>query len=230
MARELTVEKRNTEEKNPRELRREGFIPATVYGPDIDSYSVQLDAKEFSKLPVEDYTHVIDLKHKDGDSFDTLIKHIQRNFVSGEVQNIEFYKLKKGHKVQTVVKLKYANDSEAVKMGADLVAIHDEAHIKCLPRQIPSFIEVDLSALKEDGDHITFGDLKIEEGIELLEPAAEIICKAETKKITHDIEEPTAPAEGEEGAEGEAGAPAAEGAEASTEGGEKAEAKPEEKK
>jgi large subunit ribosomal protein L25 len=214
MAVEIKIEKRDTTKK-PRVLRSEGTIPATLYGPEIDPQAIQLNAKEFSRVNFHDYTHLINLKN-DAEEHEALIKNIQRDFVTRDVLNIEFYKVKRGHKVTMKVELKFTGTSQAVKTGADLVVIHKEANIKCLPKDIPYFLEVDISKLTEVGTQMTFADLVFDrEKIELLEPAKEVICKAEAKRTN--VVETTAPAEA---AEGEA----AEGAEAAPAEGEAAKA------
>ena len=210
----LEVEKRDPKAKKAGALRRDGKIPATIYGPGVEPHSVELGLKDFKKIPFEDYKHVIEITEEGKDPYDALIKKIQKQPVSGEVQNIEFYKLKKGHKVTIKLDIKFTGDSEAVKMGGDLILVHQEANIRCLPRQIPKCLEADLSKLKEIDDAITFGDLPLSEGVELLDPPAEVVCKAATKKVA--VVETSAPAAEAEAAEGatpaEGEAPAAEGA------------------
>jgi large subunit ribosomal protein L25 len=190
MAVELKIKPRD--KKNPRALRKEGTIPATIYGPDFEATDIQLSAKDFSRLPVEEYTHLIHLK-SDADEHEVLIKDIQKDFVTRQVMNIQFYKIKRGHKVNMRVALKFTGVSNAVRLGADFVAPHKEVHVRCFPRHIPQFIEVNISTLENPGDTITFADLVInKEEIEILDPAKEIVCKAETKKTDHTIE-PVAP-------------------------------------
>ena len=190
MAVELKIKHR--EKKNPRALRKEGSIPATLYGPDFEDMDIQLSAKDFSRVPFEDYTHLIHLKTETEDH-EVLIKNIQKDFVSREVMNIQFYKIKRGHKVTMKVALKFTGVSNAVRLGADFVAPHKEVNVRCFPRHIPQFIEVNISSLENPGDTITFADLVInKEEIEILDPSKEIICKAETKKTDHTIE-PVAP-------------------------------------
>ena len=207
MAVEIKIEKRATNKK-PGVLRAEGNIPATLYGPEIEPQSIQLNAKEFSKVNFHDYTHLIQL-NGDGEEHEALIKNIQRDFVTRDVLNIEFYKVKRGHKVTMKVELKFIGVSPAVKIGADLVVIHKEANIKCLPKDIPYFLEVDISTLKENGEYLTFADLNFDrEKIELLEPGKEIICKAEAKR-TNVVESSTAAEAVVEGAESDKPADAA---------------------
>ena len=183
---EIAVKSR--EKKTPRALRREGTIPATLYGPEIEPIDIQLSAKEFSRVPFEDYSHLIHLK-EGATEHEALIKDVQRDFVSREVQSIQFYKIKRGHKITMKVAIKIKGESQAVKMGADLVSVHKEAHIRCFPRHIPYFIEVDISKLDNDGDFITFDGLQINrEEIEILDPGQELICKVQSKRTDHTIE------------------------------------------
>lgn len=201
MATELQVKPR--ENKKSKALRREGQIPVTLYGPEIESMSLQLGAKEFSQVPFADYSQLIHLKGEGSEDHEVLIKDIQRNFVSRDVQSIQFYKVKRGHKITTKVSFKFVGVSPAVKIGADFVVGHKEAHIRCLPKDLPYSIEVDISSLAKDGDHITFADLNINrEELEILDPEKEIICKAQAKRADHTIETEAA-TEGE-AAEGEA--------------------------
>jgi len=186
MAVELQIKPR--EKKNPRALRKEGTIPATLYGPDFEAMDIQLSAKDFSRVPFEDYTHLIHLKTGSEDH-EVLIKDIQKDYVSREIMNIQFYKIKRGHKVTMKVALKFTGASNAVRLGADFVAPYKEVHVRCFPRHIPQFIEVNISSLENSGDTITFADLVVNrEELEILDPAKEIVCKAETKKADHTIE------------------------------------------
>lgn len=212
MAVELQIKPRD--KKNPRALRREGSIPATLYGPDFAATDIQLNAKDFSRVSVEDYNHLIHLKSEANEDHEVLIKNIQRDFVSRAVLNIEFYKIKRGHKVTMKVALKFNGVSNAVRMGADFVPVHKEVHVRCFPRHIPQFIDVDITALEADGDAITFADLVVNrEEIEILDPEKEIVCKAESKRIDHTLEPVAA-------------APTADAAAVPTVGGEKKEEEP----
>lgn len=184
MAITLKAKARNKDIK-PNQIRREGLVPATVYGPEIEPESLTVDYREFSRVPFSEYNHIIELEKEGQDKFDVLIKNIQRNYVSREPLNIEFYKVKKGHKVSTKVTIEFIGDSEAVRMGADLVTMHKEVHVRCIPRKIPREVKVDLSVLKTTEDHVTYADLKLDDEVEILDPLNEIICRAETKKVDH---------------------------------------------
>ena len=178
---ELNIEKRDTKSK-PRALRREGIIPATLYGPDLEnSVSCQVELKDFKKIAYKDYKHLIDLKVGD-DAHEVLIRSIQKDFVSGEIKNIEFYKVKRGHKLVTKVALEFVGVSPASKMGCDVVTQYNEVTIKCLPRDIPDQIEVSIEALKKAGDMISIADINNSDKFEIQDPAAEVVVKAVAKR------------------------------------------------
>lgn len=181
MATELKIEKREKNSK-PRALRRAGVIPATVYGPELEeALNIQINGKDFQKVSFKDYKHLIELK--DGETVhESLIRNVQKDFVTGEILNIEFYKVKSGHKLTTKVALKFIGDSPAAKMGCDIVTQYSEMSVRCLPRDIPEDFKIDLAILKKAGDMVHFSDLDLGDKLELLDPGAEIIAKAVAKR------------------------------------------------
>lgn len=190
----LTLEIKAREEKKPNALRREGIVPATVYGPDMEPASIQLEAKAFSKISFEDHKHLINLVGGPTE-YEVLIKNVQKDFLTREVLNIEFYKVMKGHKLNAKVGIKFVGESKAVKLGAELVTIYKEVHVRCLPKDIPNYFEIDVSKLENPDDHITFADINVDRSIiEVLDPAAEIICKAQLSRKSHAVEAPAAAA------------------------------------
>jgi large subunit ribosomal protein L25 len=198
MSTTLEIQPRNLQQK-AKVLRREGVLPATMYGPEIEATSIQMNMKDFKKISFADYKRLIELK-TDDDTHEVLIKNIQKNYLTQEPMHVEFYKVKKGHMLTTEVALKFVGNSEAIKLGCDLVVQHDYVNIKCLPRDIPYNIEVDLSSLNKPGDMIAIHDLKFDsDKIEVTTPPKEIVCKAQAKRGGAALlaaEEEIAPAEG----------------------------------
>lgn len=160
---DLTVEKRDFS-RNPRQLRAEGKVPATVYGHNFDSISIQLDLKTFIGAYKGDKTAILELKC-DSNSYSTLVKNVQSNATTDEIYNIEFYQVKTGEKLKVSVPVVLVGESPAVKAGGILRSQHDEIEIECVPKNIPSSIKVDISGLVNLEDSITVGDVKYPEGI-----------------------------------------------------------------
>ncbi len=201
------------EEKTPNQLRREAKIPATIYGLGETSKSVQVDEKEFSRLPAAAFSHIVELDGSNGKPVSVLIRHVQRKAFTNKILNIEFYKIRLDHKITVVVPLKFIGTAGGVAKGGQLIESHMEAEIECLPADIPDEIEVDLSKLAEIDDAIHFGDLKVSDKIEILNAHDDIVAKV--TEIREVVEEEPVAAEGAaaEGAEAVEGA--AEGATAS---------------
>lgn len=196
----LKVEARQTEKK-PNQLRAAGKIPATLYGPGEPSTSYQVDAREFSKLPVAAYSHILELGAEKG-TINAIIRHVQRDYVSLKVLNIEFYRVAANRKLTVQVPLKIVGTSEAIQLGGQLVTNYSEAEVECLPADIPDHIEVDISSIHEVDHGIHFSELKLSDNIKILNPPDEVVVKVVAPRTVTD--DKAAPA-----AEAAAAAPAA---------------------
>lgn len=84
----LTAEKRS-EDKNPRQLRAEGLIPATVYGKGVDSMSIQLNTKDFTLAYRNNADATFELSI-DKKSYKTVAQAVQKNYATNETQSVEF--------------------------------------------------------------------------------------------------------------------------------------------
>ena len=171
------------ENKNPRMLRREGFIPATLYGPGSQSISLQVCQKEFSSLPYGSHSHVLELELDDKTTVNILIRSIERKIIKNETLNIQFYKVDMNKLVTVSVGLKYVGLAPAVKAGGQLLELFQEVQIECLPGQIPDNLEVDLSKLEKIDDAIHFKDLNIPNYVKIVNSPDEVVVKAVTSKV-----------------------------------------------
>lgn len=152
---------------NPRALRRSGRIPATVYGRNLDSFSVDLDKKSFSNLYKSQLLGLVNLQ-KDGNLFNAIVKRVHIDPISTEIENIEFIKVREDQKVKMTLPLMLINESQAVKDGAVLLQLLSELEVECLPKNIPDRIQVDLSKLTEVGMTLNVGQMDYPEGVEPL--------------------------------------------------------------
>src|SRR3989344_3130756 len=236
----LTAQKRTVLGRKVKQLRREGLIPAHVFGHKVKTTHVQVKATEFGKVFEKvGETGIIDLD-VDKEKKPVLVKNIQIHPVTDEPLHIDFYQVNLSEKVKVNVPLEITGESPAVekKIGLLLTPI-SELEIEALPTDLPENIEVDISNLNEIDDEIKVKDLKVDRSkIEVLTDEelvvvqiGELVTKemeaveAEMEAEAAEAQAEAAPAEGEEAAEGEA---AAEGEVPAT-GGEKAETPKEEK-
>lgn len=188
MSKQLLIKAKPREKKNPNLIRQAGFVPATVYGHGLASQSIQLNAKEFSKIPHKAYSHINELEVEGQEKFPVLIRSVQIDPVRDNYLNIEFYKIKSDEKIKVKVPLNYIGHSDAVLAGGVLIVSYNEIEIQCFPGDIPDVIDINLELIKEIGQSIHAGDLKIDQKIQILAKSQEVLAKVEIAK-THEVEE-----------------------------------------
>jgi large subunit ribosomal protein L25 len=217
---ELTVTKREAD-KSPKTLRREGVLPAVVYGRSQKATPIAVNAKEFGKLfKAAGESTVITLKGL-GESKDALIHEVDFDAITGAPIHADFYAIEKGQKVTVSVPFEWVGVSPAVKeKGGVLTKIMHELEIECEPKDLPHAVAVDISMLVEFDSQIHVSDLKLppsakisaapEEVVAMIsiiqEEKEEVVAPADLSAIEISEERGKKPAE--EGAEGAAPAEA----------------------
>jgi len=225
----LEVTSRTMFGKKLTKLRKQGLIPANIFGPEFKSTAITIPAKNFiTAYKTARATGIVYIK-LDKQEIPVLFKNIQRHPVTDEILHADFRKIDLTKKIQTEVAVKVVGQSEAVAQKAGvLLTQSDILLVEALPKDIPSSIEVDISIIKELGREIKVGDLAKSTTYTVITPAEKVIVSVVEHKEESIVPE-TAPteapevitekvAEGEEvaavpGEEGkkEAGAPAAAG-------------------
>lgn len=153
--------------------RKDGLIPAVVYGKGIEAQSLWVTYLDFKRLLGKSGESVIiDLKIDDKDDRNVIIHEVQRDPVRGSYAHIDFFQVNMAEKIEAEVRLEFIGESPAVReSGGVLVKSIDKIHVKCLPADLPSHIDVDISAIKTFEDHICVKDLKVSEKVEIkIEP------------------------------------------------------------
>lgn len=153
--------------------RKEGLVPAVVYGRGIESASLWVSALELKRLlKSAGESTVIDLAIDGKDHRNVLIYGMQKNPLSGAYSHIDFFQVRMDEEIETEVELSYVGEAPAVReLGGIFVKSIDAVTVKCLPADLPSEIEVDITSLKTFEDHICIKDLKISSKVKIeLEP------------------------------------------------------------
>ena len=192
----LQVSKRDVVGKQVKTLRRDGLLPAIVYGRGISTIPISINSREANKILsaiTSSNLVVIDI---DGDKHTTLVREKQRDPVTGEVLHMDFYEVSMTEKLRTNVGLEFQGESPAVKelMGV-LVTVMESLEVECLPQDLPNQIVADLSTLEEIGDSLYVRDISLPPNIELISdidglvvvispPAVEEIEEVEEVEIT----------------------------------------------
>ena len=208
----LAVEPRHLAGTRPsRRMRRDGRIPAVVYGRGIDPISVSVDKLAlYSALRSETGFNTLFTLDVAGDTLLAVAREVQRHPVRNEITHLDFIKVSLDIEIEAEVNLEFVGVPLSVSQdGAVLDTIETSVHLLALPTAIPTSIQLDVSEL-ELGQTLHVSDLPVIEGVTYTADPDHTLVTV----LAPRVEEPEAPAEGEEGEEGEA---PAEGAEAGAE-------------
>ena len=177
-----------------RRLRHAANIPAVVYGGNKPAESVTILAKEIAKLFENEaaYSHVIEL-NVDGAKQNVIVKAMQRHPSKQFIMHADFVRVVAGQKLTAIVPVHFVGEEAPVKKGGEISHVLNEIEVTCLPKDLPEFIEVDLSAL-EVGAIVHLSDLKAPKGVEFV-----ALAHGDDKAVAN-VHAPRVAPEAEEGA------------------------------
>jgi len=221
----LKAESRKIEGRKVKRLRKEGVLPANVFGKKIKSKSITVKIDDFNSVFKDvGETGLVSLKVT-GEKEDraVLISNVQLNPVSDLPIHVDFHQVDLKEKVTADVPVELVGESPAEKQSLGTVVLYiDEIEVEALPTDLPERLVVDVSKLERVDQSISVKDLDIERTkVEVKTSEDEIVVKVEPPQKEEIVEE-VAPA-----AEGEEEAPSSEG-EAKEEGQKEGESKKEE--
>jgi large subunit ribosomal protein L25 len=211
---QLTLNQRAITGKKVRFLRREGLVPGNLYGRGLDSLAVQAPLDEvrsvFRSVPRNSVVQVQVEGEKE--IRPVVLRHVDRNHVSGEVLHVEFYQVDLSRLIQSDALVRLTGDAEAVANGGTLVLTMDTIALEALPLDMPAEIVVDISGLDHFGAAIHVSDLTLPPNVrpladETAQVATVVAPRLEEEEQEEDLGEGLEGelAEGEEGAEGDPG-------------------------
>ncbi|PIZ00350.1 50S ribosomal protein L25 [bacterium (Candidatus Howlettbacteria) CG_4_10_14_0_8_um_filter_40_9] len=216
----LAAQKREITGKKVSSLRRNGLIPAVIYGKNIDSVNISMNIAEFNKIYKDAGGNTIVLVKIEGENDkNVLIHRVDKDGVSGYVIHADLYEVKMTEKITAKVPLNFTGDSKAVReMDGMLITNKNEVEVECLPGDLIHDIEVNIETLDDFEKAIHISDLKVPQGVVVLDEPEETVATVEPPRSEEEmaeleevVEEVIPEVEGEKAAEGEG---AAEGEEA----------------
>ncbi|MBZ0265722.1 50S ribosomal protein L25 [bacterium] len=156
--------RRKTEKKSDtKNLRKAEIVPGVFYISGKEAVSLQFDLKELKAMLADRPPLVrVDWGKTEDEGHECMIRELQWHPVTQELMHIDFMGVTRGVKVHTTVPIDIVGTPEGAKSGGILQTILTEVDIICFPKDIPRFLEVDVSHL-EIGDSIHLSDISREE-------------------------------------------------------------------
>ena len=201
---QVVLSARNRQKKGSgeaRKIRRDGRIPAVLYGRSGQAISIDLDAKEFASGVKNISESTIVKVEIDGKSYEAFVKDTQRNIVDGNILHVDFYEVKSDTLLRARVSIQLKGNAIGVREGGILEFPLHDIEVECLPKDLPERIELDISALGAN-QSIHVRDIPLSGSIKVLSGADQVVALVKFAR------EEAAPAEAEAAA-GPAAAPAA---------------------
>ena len=183
----LVAKKRDILGKKVKTLRKDGFIPAVVYGGKLNSYPIAVREKDFMKVwKSVGESSVLELEI-DGKKENVLIHDIAFDPIKDNPIHTDFLVVDMDKPVKVDVKINFVGESAAIKLGGSLVKIVHELHVEALPKNLPQEIWVDISILSEMGGSIKIEDIKISGDFKILNNSSDIVALIEAPKTEEEL-------------------------------------------
>ena len=196
----LEAKPRNERGKNAsRRQRAQGLVPITVYGGGKETTSASIVKREFATLLRGHGRNVIFTLNVDGAATPVKIADMQVDPVKGTLIHMDLMRISLTEKSKFEVSIKTVGESEGVKsLGAILEVVTHSLEVRCLPRDLPSIIEVDVTPLSIS-NKFKISDLKLDSKVEILDDPETVIATV----VAPRVEEPAPEAAPEAAAEPE---------------------------
>ncbi len=197
-------------------LRREGLIPAVIYGKGVDNRNVRL-----SRKAVETVLHHSASEHilvnltvdEAAPAQLALIQDVQHNPLSGQIIHIDFHAIKENEIIHASIPLELVGDAAGVKAGGLLEHLIYSLAVRCLPRDLPEVIQVDVTAL-ELGKSLHVHEIVMPTGVKSSIAGDIMVAMISEPKVAAEVPAAAAPAAKGAAAKGAPAKPAAAAAKA----------------
>jgi large subunit ribosomal protein L25 len=192
----LNANRRDVIGKQVKALRREGKLPAVIYGHGIKPTAITLDAREANKVLSGVGASTLITIDLDGDPYSVLVRDRHQHVLHRHLIHVDFQALSMTEKVRASVALILGEEeAPAVKeFGAMIITGVESLEIECLPLDLMDRIVVDISGLESIGDSILVKDLALPEGITILDDPETMVVvatapAAEEEEVVEEVDE-----------------------------------------
>ena len=191
----IKATRRDVVGKQVKALRREGKLPAVIYGRHTDPVNINMDAHIAAKALAKLTSSSLVTIDVDGTEYFALVREKQRDFIKNRLLHVDFMAVSLNEKIRTRVDVRFIGLSPAVKdFNAVMVHNLEMLEVECLPTELPERIELDISILAKPGDGIRVKDVVVPENIRLLDDPDTMVAVATFAKVEEEVVVPGAEA------------------------------------
>lgn len=191
----LKAQKREVLGRKVNKLRRNGVLPANIFGKKINSQSISVDLSDFEKIfKKAGETNLVEL-YVAGQVKPVLIHNVQKDPVTDAPLHVDFLQVDLKQKVVAQVPLVLVGESPAEKQGLGTVVQYiDEIEVEALPADLPDKFEIDLAKLESVDQLVQIKDLSVTTKVEIKGDKEQILVKVEPPKVVvEEVKAPEAP-------------------------------------
>lgn len=187
----LAAKTREVVGKKVEALRKQGKIPAVLYGHNVKPVNLVVDYPAFEKIYREaGESTLVDLVIDDKEPVKVLIQDHQLDPRTNQFIHVDLHQIRMDEKLHTDIILEFIGESPAVKgYGGILVTNLDHVEVECLPKDLVHEIKVDLSALKTFEDSIHISDIEIPAGITILNDPEDMVALVQPPRTEKELDD-----------------------------------------
>lgn len=169
--------------------RKEGKLPAVIYGRHIESTPIWLDMRDATKTLSSMQPSSLVTIDVGGEKHLTLVREKQRDHILGTLLHVDFQAVSLLEKLRTNVSIGVYGESPAVKnLNGVLVMNINSLEVECLPQDLPKRIMIDISVLSAIGQSIAVKDIKVSELVEILSDPNDVIIVVTAQEAEEEVE------------------------------------------
>lgn len=165
-------------------MRKAGNIPAALYGRKVKPANIQVHGKTFSKLLEGSASDNILVSLKIAGAADqlALVQEVQHDYLRGGILHVDFHAVAADEEIHANVPVAIVGEAKGQKQGGLVEAIHHEIEVRCLPKDLPESIQIDVSHL-ELGQGVHVSEIKFPEGVTCRLGGDVVIVMCEEPKV-----------------------------------------------
>ncbi len=165
-------------------LRRQGQLPAILYGHHLQPIPITLEARQAERILRQMTASSLVTIELEGQTYPALVREKQRDPIKSHLLHVDFQAVSLTEKIRAQVGIELDGVSPAVKdQNAILVTPLDELEVECLPQDLPERIVIDVSGLLNPGDGIRVSDLVVSDRVRILNDPDEMVVIATAAEV-----------------------------------------------